>query len=57
MSPLQAAIARLWATKRRVTFLKPPRFGSTLIVVVGLVYHAGHLGPDVLFYERTEGDA
>ncbi len=57
MSPLQAAIARLWATKRRVTFLKPPRFGSTLIMVVGLIYHAGHLGVDVLFYERTQGDA
>ncbi|WP_274533776.1 hypothetical protein [Methylobacterium sp. Leaf112] len=40
-----------------MTFLKPPRFGSTFIMVVGLTYHAGHLGVDVLFYERTEGDA
>lgn len=59
LSPIQAAIARLWQEPGvvQVTFLKPPRFGSTLLNAAGLLYYAIHEGTDVIFYERSEGDA
>lgn len=59
LTPLQRAIVRSWqeAGVKRVVFLKPPRFGSTFINVIGLLYYACHLGIDVIFYERSEGDA
>lgn len=59
LSPIQSAIARLWQEPGvvQVTFLKPPRFGSTLLNAAGLLYYAIWEGTDVIFYERSEGDA
>ncbi|MCC4298428.1 terminase gpA endonuclease subunit [Aurantimonas coralicida] len=58
-SPIQAAIVRMWQEPgvRKVSFKKPPRFGSSLINAAGLLYYACHEGYDVIFYERTDDDA
>lgn len=59
LDPIQAAIARLWQEPGvlQVTFLKTPRRGSTLLNAAGLLYFAVWEGTDVIFYERSEGDA
>ena len=59
LTPIQAAIARFWQTPgvEQVTFLKPPRIGSSFINGAGLLYYACHEAQDVIFYERSEQTA
>ncbi|GJD97468.1 terminase gpA endonuclease subunit [Methylobacterium iners] len=59
LNPIQAAVARRWQRPgvRQMDFVKPPRFGSSLLNGGGVIFFSGHVGADTLFYERTEGDA
>ena len=59
LNPVQRCIARLWQRPgvRQVDYVKPPRFGSSLLNAGGLIFFSGYVGADTLFYERTEGAA
>lgn len=55
LNPVQAAIARIFHEfgVRRVSFLKPPRFGSSTLTAAVKLYFAAHEGLDTIFYERN----
>lgn len=59
LSPIQAAIARIFQEEgtRRVSFLKPPRIGSSTLTAGVMLYYAVHLGEDTIFYERNNVEA
>ncbi|SMC32581.1 Phage terminase, large subunit GpA [Fulvimarina manganoxydans] len=58
-SPVQAAIllALFMLMVRQGTFKKPPRFGSSLMSAIIILYVAVHLGQSVIYYERSDDAA
>ena len=59
LTPIQAAIARFWQDPfvDQVTFLKPPRIGSSFLNAAGMLYYGCHESSDTIFYERSESAA
>ncbi|MEO9786901.1 MAG: terminase gpA endonuclease subunit [Aurantimonas coralicida] len=59
LTPIQAAISRFWQDPfiSQVTFLKPPRIGSSFLNAAGMLYYGCHESSDTIFYERSEGAA